>query len=128
MSKKLELSASEILRRAFDEYWDRFEKKSKRTWLENPGMGRPIIFQRKKVREVATIEELEKRIKKLEERIFIQDRTINKILDLVQKAIGAQAERKSADYEQSEQDQEQFKKESSERMNKIMEELGYKTE
>jgi len=31
MSKKLELSASEILRRAFDEYWDRFEKKSKRT-------------------------------------------------------------------------------------------------
>ena len=91
-------------------------------------MGRLIIFQRKKVREVATIEELEKRIKKLEERIFIQDRTINKILDLVQKAIGAQAERKSADYEQSEQDQEQFKKESSERMNKIMEELGYKTE
>jgi hypothetical protein len=30
MSKKLELSASEILRRAIDEYWERFEKKEKR--------------------------------------------------------------------------------------------------
>jgi len=30
MSKKLGLSLSEILRRAFDEYWERFEKKEKR--------------------------------------------------------------------------------------------------
>jgi len=30
MSKKLGLSASEILRRAIDEYWERFEKKEKR--------------------------------------------------------------------------------------------------
>jgi hypothetical protein len=30
MSKKLGLSLSEILRRAFDEYWERFEKKGKR--------------------------------------------------------------------------------------------------
>jgi len=30
MSKKLELSASEILRRAIDEYWERFEKKAKK--------------------------------------------------------------------------------------------------
>ena len=31
LSKKTGLSASEILRRAIDEYWDRFERKSKRT-------------------------------------------------------------------------------------------------
>jgi predicted DNA-binding protein len=30
MSKKLGLSASEILRRAIDEYWERFEKKNKK--------------------------------------------------------------------------------------------------
>lgn len=29
MSKKMGLSASEILRRAIDEYWERFEKKEK---------------------------------------------------------------------------------------------------
>jgi predicted DNA-binding protein len=29
MSKKLGLSASEILRRAIDEYWERFERKAK---------------------------------------------------------------------------------------------------
>ena len=29
MSKKLGLSASEILRRAIDEYWERFERKGK---------------------------------------------------------------------------------------------------
>jgi hypothetical protein len=31
MSKKFGLSASEILRRAIDEYWERFEKKNKRS-------------------------------------------------------------------------------------------------
>ena len=30
MSKKTGLSASEILRRAIDEYWERFERKGKR--------------------------------------------------------------------------------------------------
>jgi predicted DNA-binding protein len=30
MSKKLGLSASEILRRAIDEYWERFRKKGRR--------------------------------------------------------------------------------------------------
>lgn len=30
LSKKTGLSASEILRRAFDEYWERFEKKGNR--------------------------------------------------------------------------------------------------
>jgi len=29
MSKKMELSASDILRRAIDEYWERYEKKQK---------------------------------------------------------------------------------------------------
>ncbi len=29
ISQKTGLSASEILRRAFDEYWDRFEKKKR---------------------------------------------------------------------------------------------------
>jgi hypothetical protein len=30
MSKRLGLAASEILRRAIDEYWERFEKKGKK--------------------------------------------------------------------------------------------------
>jgi predicted DNA-binding protein len=30
MSKKTGLSASEILRRAIDEYWERYEKKTKK--------------------------------------------------------------------------------------------------
>jgi hypothetical protein len=30
MSKKMGFSASEILRRAIDEYWERFEKKERR--------------------------------------------------------------------------------------------------
>ena len=29
MSKKMDLSVSEIVRRAIDEYWDRFERKTK---------------------------------------------------------------------------------------------------
>jgi len=30
MSKKMDLSVSEIVRRAIDEYWERFEKKGKK--------------------------------------------------------------------------------------------------
>ena len=30
MSKKMELTASEILRRAIDEYWGRFERRAKK--------------------------------------------------------------------------------------------------
>ena len=89
-------------------------------------MGRLVIFQRKKVRDVATGEELERRIMKLEERIFILDKAVKNILDFLKRGTEAQSERKSADYGQSEQDQERFKKESDERMNRIMEELGYK--
>ena len=68
---------------------------------------------------MTTIEELEERIKRLEGRMFIQDKTIKKILDFVQRAIDAQ-------FKQSKEDQERFKKHSVERMDKIMKELGYK--
>jgi uncharacterized coiled-coil protein SlyX len=73
------------------------------------------------VREMATIEELEERIKKLEERIFMQDKTIKRTLDSVQRAIDTQ-------FKQWKKDQELFKKGSTERMNRIMKELGYKTD
>jgi uncharacterized coiled-coil protein SlyX len=73
------------------------------------------------VRQLATIEELEERIKKLEERISNQDKVIKRALDFIQRAIDTQLERKSA-----KEDQEWFKKESAERMNRIMKELGYK--
>lgn len=70
---------------------------------------------------MATIEELEERIKKLEDRILIQDKTIRRTLDFVQRAIDAQ-------FNQWKEDQERFKKNSIERMNRIMKELGYKIE
>jgi uncharacterized coiled-coil protein SlyX len=75
------------------------------------------------VRELAAIQELEERIKRLEKRILIQDKTIKRILDFVQRAIDTQLGRKSA-----KEDQERSKKGSAERMNRIMKELGYKTE
>jgi len=68
---------------------------------------------------LTTIEELEERIKKLENRILIHDETIRKTLDFVQRAIDAQ-------FKQWEEDQDRFKKHSIERMDKIMKELGYK--
>jgi uncharacterized coiled-coil protein SlyX len=70
---------------------------------------------------MATIQELEERIKKLEERIFMQDKTIKRTLDFVQQAIDTQ-------FKQWKEDQERFKKASTERMNRIMKELGYKTD
>jgi hypothetical protein len=33
LSKKSGLTVSEILRRAIDEYWERFERKGRRSWL-----------------------------------------------------------------------------------------------
>jgi hypothetical protein len=75
------------------------------------------------VRELAAIQELEARIKKLEERISNQDKVIKRALDFIQRAIDTQLGRKSA-----KEDQECFKKGSAERMNRIMKELGYKTE
>jgi hypothetical protein len=68
---------------------------------------------------LTTIEELEERVKKLEDRILVHDETIRRTLDFVQRAIDAQ-------FKQWKEDQEQFKKHSVERMDKIMKELGYK--
>lgn len=68
---------------------------------------------------MTTIEELEERVKKLEDRILVHDETIRRTLDFVQRAIDAQ-------FKQWKEDQEQFKKHSVERMDKIMKELGYK--
>lgn len=68
---------------------------------------------------MTTIEELEERVKKLEDRILVHDETIRKTLDFVQRAIDAQ-------FKQWKEDQERFKKHSVERMDKIMKELGYK--
>ncbi len=77
---------------------------------------------------MATIEELERRIQKLEERILIQDKAIRRILDFVQKGVGGPPERKNANPKQSEENREWLNKESSDRMNRIMEELGYKVD
>jgi uncharacterized coiled-coil protein SlyX len=79
------------------------------------------MVKSKGVRQLATIEELEERIEKLEKRILIQDKTIKRILDFVQRAIDTQ-------FKQWKEDQERSKKGSAERMNRIMKELGYKTE
>jgi uncharacterized coiled-coil protein SlyX len=79
------------------------------------------MVESKGVRELATIEEFEKRVEKLEEKMFIQDKAIKTALDLVQRAIETQ-------FKQWKEDQELFKKGSAERLNRIMEELGYKTD
>lgn len=70
---------------------------------------------------MATVEELEDRIKKLEERMFVQDKAIKTTLDFVQRAIETQ-------FKQWKEDQELFKRGSAERLNRIMKELGYKTD
>jgi hypothetical protein len=57
----------------------------------------------------------------LEERSFIQDKAIKRTLDFVQRAIDTQ-------FKQSKEDRERFKKESAERVDRIMKELGYKTD
>ena len=69
---------------------------------------------------MTTIEALEKRIKRLEERVFVQDKAIKSTLDLVQQAIDAQ-------FRRWKENEELFKKESAERLNRIMKELGYET-
>jgi len=45
---------------------------------------------RKEERELATIEQLKERIKKLEERILVQEETLKKTLDFIQRAIDTQ--------------------------------------
>ncbi len=76
------------------------------------------------MRELATIEELEKRIAKLEQRVSFQDQAIRKIFDFVKHV----TEGRSANHQHSKEDQERFRKESDERMNRLMKELGYKAE
>jgi hypothetical protein len=78
------------------------------------------------VRELATIEELEDRIRKLEKRMSFQDEAIKRILDFVKRATDGQFERKSANGKEWKEGQERLKTESTERMNRIMKELGYK--
>ena len=66
-------------------------------------------------------QELEERIKNLEKRVSLQDETIKRTLDFVQRAIETQ-------FKQWKEDQGRFKRHSVERMNSIMNELGYKTD
>jgi hypothetical protein len=73
------------------------------------------------VRELATIGELEERIRKLEEVIFTHDKAIKRLFDVVRRVNDTQ-------FKQPNEDQERSKKESSERMNRIMKELGYETD
>ncbi len=73
---------------------------------------------------MATIEELEKRIRYLEQRMSFQDQAIRKIFDFVKHV----TEERSVNYQHSKEDQERFRKESDERMNRLMKELGYKAE
>ncbi len=76
------------------------------------------------MRELAAIEELEKRLTKLEQRMSFQDQAIRKIFDFVKQV----TEGRSPNIQQSKEDQEQYRKESFERLNRLMEQLGYKTE
>jgi len=57
----------------------------------------------------------------MEEKMLLQDKAIKTILDLVQRAIETQ-------FKQWKEDQELFKKGSADRLNRIMKELGYKTD
>ena len=77
---------------------------------------------------MATIEQLEERIKKLEERILFQDKVIKRVLDFLQRALDTQFERKSANYKHPKEDQDRLKKESAGRVNKMMKDLGYKSD
>ena len=66
-------------------------------------------------------QELEERIKNLERRVSLQDEAIKRTLHLVRQAIETQ-------FKQWKEDQGRFKRHSVERMNSIMNELGYKTD
>ena len=70
---------------------------------------------------MATIEETEERIKKLEEKLLMHDKAIKRLFDLFQGTIDTQTK-------QSKVGQERFQTESNERLNRIMKELGYKIE
>lgn len=52
-----------------------------------------VDFRGKEVRELVTLIELENRVKKLEERSSIQDETIKRMFDFIQRVIDDQAEK-----------------------------------
>jgi len=52
-----------------------------------------VDFRGKEVRELATLIELENRVKKLEERSSIQDETIKRMFDFIQRVVDDQAEK-----------------------------------
>ncbi len=52
-----------------------------------------VDFRGKEVRDLATLIELENRVKKLEERSSIQDGTIKRMFDFIQRVIDDQAEK-----------------------------------
>jgi len=52
-----------------------------------------VDFRGKEGRELVTLIELENRVKKLEERSSIQDETIKRMFDFIQRVIGDQAEK-----------------------------------
>ena len=49
---------------------------------------------------MATIEQLKEQIKKIEERILVQEETLKKTLDFIERAIDTQLRKKSANYKQ----------------------------
>ena len=68
------------------------------------------------VRELATMDQLEDRIRKLEERILMHNKAIKRLFDLFQGAMNTQPKQSR---------EERLKTESNERLNRIMKELGY---
>ncbi len=73
---------------------------------------------------MATFEELKNRIAGLEQRMSFQDQAIRKSFDFVKQV----TEGRSPNPQQSKEDQERFRKESFEWLNRLIEQLGYKTE
>ena len=72
--------------------------------------------------------DLEDRIRKLEERVSIQDDIIKRTLDFVQHGIDQNFERKRTHYEQRKEEMERDKKIGQERIEAVkakMKELGY---
>jgi uncharacterized coiled-coil protein SlyX len=78
---------------------------------------------------MGTIKDLEERLKRLEERVLVQEETIKRTSDFVQHAIDTQFERKRAYYKERKEDEARMRKEAEERSELIkakMRELGYK--
>jgi uncharacterized coiled-coil protein SlyX len=76
-----------------------------------------------------TMKELEERIKKLEEKVLMQDEIIKKTLDFVQHAVDDQFEKRRAYYKQKKKEVDRVLKESEERKKSIkdkMIKLGWK--